>query len=99
MKKTLDKYDFIREFMVAGRANEFSILGLNAIFNFLTAKERESGDELIFILEGICRAFTEYKRFDLAADDLGYDSIKDIEKDMIVLYLDNAGVIVIKNYV
>lgn len=72
MKTTVSNYDFERAFIDAGRENNFSYAGRNALFNYLEVLEEETGEEMELDVVALCCEFTEYENvaeFVAAYDD------------------------------
>jgi hypothetical protein len=59
MKTTVTRYDFERAFADAGRKDNFSYEGLNALFDYFESYEEETGQEIELDVVAICCEYTE----------------------------------------
>lgn len=59
MRATVSKYDFERAFIDAGRENNFSYAGRNALFDYL-----EEYEEIELDVVALCCEFTEYENIE-----------------------------------
>ena len=60
MKQTVTKSEFTAAFHNANRANNFSHAGLEALYDYLTELERDTGEECELDVIALCCDFTEY---------------------------------------
>lgn len=65
MKKTIDKYDFRREFEEFRRKENFSYAGLDTLFAYLEEVEQDCGKEFELDVIAICCEYTEYDEEEL----------------------------------
>ena len=86
MKKSVDRYEFIAE-MEDYYRNEFSCDGLNALYDYLTALEEETGEEIELDVVTLHSRYSEMSIYDFIRDYL-YDA--DIEE---ILNIYNLNVI------
>ena len=96
MKKTIYDCDFSDMFYEYGREDNFSYEGRNALYDFLTEMEDETGEEIEVDIVGLCREFTEYDNLEDFQSDYGeeYESIEDIERSTIVIPVDDERFII-----
>ena len=59
MKTTVSRYDFERAFADAGRKDQFSYEGLNALFDYLEDYEDSTGEELELDVIALCCDYSE----------------------------------------
>lgn len=78
MKKSVDRYEFIAE-MEDYYRNEFSCDGLNALYDYLTELEEETGEEIELDVESLHSKYSEMSIYDFIRDYY-YDA--DIEEIM-----------------
>ncbi len=73
MKQTVSVHKFVDAFTNAGRANQFSLIGLEALFDYLEECEK-GGEETELDVIALCCEFSEHKNaIDGAQDLLGFD--------------------------
>lgn len=66
MKKTIDLYDFRREFEYAGRENQFSYEALGIIFDWIEQLDADTGEDTELDVIGICCSFDEASSDEIA---------------------------------
>ena len=71
MKKTIDLYDFVKEFKDYGRMENFTEKGLEALYNWLIDMENDTGIEMELDVIGICCDFSQYETLSEIIDDYG----------------------------
>jgi hypothetical protein len=59
MKTTVSRYDFERAFVDAGRKDQFSYEGLNALFEYLEQYEEDTGQEIELDVIALCCDYYE----------------------------------------
>lgn len=64
MKKTIDKYDFIQEFDNFGRKSQYSVSGLEALFEYLEDNNTEMELDVI----ALCCEYSDYDEDGLRTD-------------------------------
>jgi len=92
MKKTINLYDFRKEFINYDIQNYFSYKGLEALFNHL-----EEYEEYELNVVDLCYEYTEYKdqaEFWKDFDEEEYQTIEDIEKRTDVILVGEEGFII-----
>ena len=101
MKRNVTEYDFIREFESSDTyRNNFSVVGLKALYEYLTQLEEDTGIEIEFDIVAICCDFTEYENFEeLQAQysNLELESLDDYNDYTTIIETDN-GSIIIQNF-
>ncbi len=93
MKKTINSYDFRREFETC-RPNNFSYGGLSTIFDYLESYEEESGEELELDVVAICCDYSEESPEDIAIYyDIGVSDCEspDAVADRVIEFLEDNG--------
>lgn len=65
MKKTVDLYDFRREFEYAGRENQFRYEALGIIFDWIEELDADTGEDTELDVIGICCSFDEAEAGDI----------------------------------
>lgn len=104
MKQTVTLSAFRDAFRTAGRADNFSYSGLEALYDYLTEMEESTGEEIELDPIAICCEFNEASAYDCASD-LDIDAIDrygqpledDELADAVEEYLNDAGVLVWRN--
>ena len=71
MKKTIDKYEFVKEFDEYNRGSNFSVEGREALFDYLEQYEEDTGQEIELDIIAICCEFTEYENLEEFNDNYG----------------------------
>lgn len=66
MKTTVSRYDFERAFVDAGRKDQFSYEGLNALFDYLEDYEEQTGEEIELDVIALCCDYAEDTVADIA---------------------------------
>jgi len=95
MKQAVTLSDFLNAFRNI-RPDNFSDMGLKALFNYLEAYEDSIGDELELDVIAFCCDFTEYeslKEFQSNYSD-EYKTIEDIENSTGVIQIEGGGFII-----
>jgi hypothetical protein len=82
MKTTVSKSDFIREFNDYGRVSNFGIDGLDALYEYLTELEWETGEDYELDVIALCCDFNRYDSIELYNADYNtdYESFEDIDE-------------------
>ena len=94
MFTNVSEYDFKEAFKI--RKSNFSYEGLNALYEYLTNFEEETGKEIELDVIAICCDYSEYKDFKEFQADYGkeYKTIKDIEdKTQVIPFSKNSFII------
>ena len=89
MKKTVNFYDFRKEFEEMDKGDNFSYAGLEALFNYFEEYEAATSEEIELDVIAICCEFTEYASVDEYYGEDGY-VIEDIEHDHEVIRIPNT---------
>lgn len=104
MKTTVSNCDFHDAFRQAGRENNFSYEGLNALFDYFEEYEDSTGEEIELDVVAICCEFTEYEDIkELAKQYPDYiiwendDETEIDEEATLDNFCDNTQVIELKN--
>ena len=78
MKQTIDKYDFRRAFLDI-RPDQFSLVGLDVLFEYLEQMEQDTGEEMTLDVIALCYDYYESDYLEIAQD---YDvDLSDCEDD------------------
>ena len=77
MKKTVRLHDFAQAFHDYDRGNQFTTLGLMALFEYFEDLERDIGEEIELDVIAICIEYTEYA--DLAEIQTVYHDLQDMD--------------------
>jgi hypothetical protein len=82
MKTSVSKSDFIREFNDYGRVSNFGIDGLEALYDYLTELEDDTGEELELDVIALCCDFNRYDSIELYNADYNtdYKNFQDIDE-------------------
>jgi hypothetical protein len=81
MKQSINVYQFRDEFARAGREENFSYEGQEALFDWLETYEEDTGEEIELDVIALCCDFTEYTDFDEAIDYYSIDVDTEDEDD------------------
>lgn len=100
MKITINQYEFIEQFRIMGRMENFSYDGLKALFEYFENLEDDIGEEIECDVIAICCDFTE-ESIDDVIDNYEIDIIEDDDPidydevlDQVVEYLEeNTSVV------
>jgi uroporphyrinogen-III decarboxylase len=83
MKTTVSRYDFERAFVDAGRKDQFSYEGLNALFDYLEDYEDSTGEEIELDVIALCCDYAEHIVEDIVSyykiDTEGMDDEEQLE--------------------
>ena len=93
MKRTINKSQFADAFKSAGRQDQFSCAGLNALFGSLEEYEESTGKEIELDVIAICCEYSEHKSALDAAAAYGFDVDGENEEAAMQLLRDNTTVI------
>ena len=93
MKRTINKSQFADAFRSAGRQDQFSCAGLNALFGYLEEYEDSCAKEIELDVIALCCEFSEHKSALDAAADYGYDVDDESEENAMQFFRDNTQVI------
>ena len=90
MKQTVCQSDFRDAFVQYGRKDNFSYSGLNALYEYLTDLEDDTGVEQELDVIGLCCDWTEYESIEEFNHDYNkeYSSMNQID-DTIIIPIDN----------
>jgi hypothetical protein len=89
MKQTINQYQFADAFRSAGRQDQFSYAGLNALFGYLD----DIGEEIELDVIALCCEYSEHKSALDAAADYGYDVDDESEENAMQFLRHNTTVI------
>ena len=95
MKNTVSKSQFIDQFRLI-RPDNFSYEGLEALFDYLSNLEIDTGEEIEFDPIAFCCDFTEYESLQQfqAVYDNTFETMEDIENQTTVIPIENGGFII-----
>lgn len=97
MKQTITKYQFSEAFRNADRKENFSIAGLDALFNYFEQIEEDTGEEMELDVIAICCEYSEATPEEIAANySIDISDCEDDEsiKETVIDYLnDNTEVV------
>tara|TARA_R110002126_G_scaffold280713_1_gene428261 strand:- start:7 stop:324 length:318 start_codon:yes stop_codon:yes gene_type:complete len=94
MKQTINQYQFADAFKSAGRQDQFSYAGLNALFDELEAiTENVTGEEYELDVIELCCEYSEHKSALDAAADYSFDVDGESEESALDYLRDNTTVI------
>ena len=100
MKITINEYQFEQAFRDAGRGDNFSYAGLQALFEYLQSYEDDGGEEIELDVIALCCEFTEYEDLDEFQANYGedYETIDDIEYETIVIPIAGTDGFIIQDF-
>jgi hypothetical protein len=93
MKQTINQYQFADAFRSAGRQDQFSYAGLNALLNALFGYLDDIGEEIELDVIALCCEYSEHKSALDAAADYGYDVDDESEENAMQFLRHNTTVI------
>jgi len=106
MYKTVSKQEFIAAFRDHGRGDQFSHVGLEALFDWLEALEEDTGQQIELDVIALCCEFSEYpSAIEAVKDYMGQEAFEeaDIQSEdealdwladrTTIIYVPNGGVI------
>ena len=97
MKQTIDNSDFRRAFTDYGRTENFSLAGLDLLFDYFESLEQDTGEEIELDVIAICCEYNEDTFLDVARNyDIDIADCEDDDeiRDTVLDYLnDNTSVV------
>jgi hypothetical protein len=100
MKITLSLGEFRDEvYKFEDRREQFSYEGLEALYNYITELEDETGEEIEFDFVALCCDFTEYENLEELQKN--YNDIKtmeDLENNTIVIRIEDSERFIIQDF-
>ena len=96
MIRTINEYDFIKEFHKMGRGNNFSTSGLIALYEYLEMLGDDLGQEIELDVIALCCEYAEYDNLEEFQADYGdeYETIEDIQNSTTVIMIDDDSFII-----
>ena len=96
MIRTINEYDFIKEFHKMGRGNNFSTSGLIALYEYLEMLGDDLGQEIELDVIVLCCEYAEYDNLEEFQADYGdeYETIEDIQSATSVIMIDDDSFII-----
>lgn len=96
MIQTITKSEFSTAFHKAGRGNNFTYDGLNALYDYLEDYEDGTGEQIELDVIAFCCEFNEYENLEEFQGDYGddYQSIEEIEYQTQVIMIDDDSFII-----
>ena len=80
MKTTVELHDFRDAFQDYHRGDNFTYEGLEALYNWLTDLEADTGEEMELDVIAICCDYSEFDSAMEAAKEHGYEEVVDLEE-------------------
>lgn len=80
MKQTVNEYEFVSAFDEANRKENFSRQGRQALYDYLTEYEEDTGTEIELDVISLCCEFTEYETVEEynEAHDTSYEDWEEV---------------------
>ena len=96
MIRTINEYDFIKEFHKMVRGNNFSTSGLIALYEYLEMLGDDIGQEIEIDVIALCCEYAEYDNLEEFQADYGdeYETIEDIQSATSVIMIDDDSFII-----
>jgi len=96
MIQTITKSEFSTAFHRAGRGDNFTYEGLNALYDYIEDYEECSNEQTELDVIAICCEYREYEDLKEFQGDYGndYESIEDIEQQTQVIMIDDDSFII-----
>ena len=79
MKKTVHFSDFCDEFTQSGRGDSYSYAGLQALYDWITDYEEDTGEEIELDVIALCCEWTEYEDIEEFWDNYDKEDFPDLE--------------------
>ncbi|NOR58461.1 MAG: hypothetical protein GQ474_08060 [Sulfurimonas sp.] len=99
MKQSVNEYDFIEAFRQAGREDNFSAEGLQALFEWFEQYEEDCDTEIELDVVAICCEFTEYLNLEIFQSDYGEDmTMGDVHDNTLVIMIDDDEHFIIQDF-
>ena len=102
MKQTVRESDFRNAFVTYRREDNFSDLGLSALYWWLKELEEDTGEDIELDVIALCRDYTEYDDLDEFHESQDvrrkYKTIDDIAGDTTVIPIGDTGGFIIENF-
>lgn len=92
MKKNIGLDGFRKEFINYNRTN-FSYNGQEALFNYLTDLEEDTGHEIELDIIALCCDYTEYETLEDIQKDYDIKDIEELEDNTFVIKFDNGFIV------
>lgn len=92
MKTTVTRETFIKAFEDYNRADNFSWIGLNALYDYFTELEKDLDEEIDFNVIEICCNYTE-DTIEQTLENYNVKSIDDLENKTTIIYKDDENVL------
>ena len=93
MKQDVNKSQFADAFRSAGRQDQFSYAGLNALFGYLENLGDDIGEEIELDVIALCCEYSEHKSALDAVADYSFDVEGESEQSALAYLRDNTNVI------
>jgi hypothetical protein len=93
MKQTINQYQFEDAFRSAGRQDQFSHAGLNALFDYLEEYEDSCGEEIELDAIALCCEYSEHKSALDAVADYSFEVDGESEQSALAYLRENTNVI------
>jgi hypothetical protein len=96
MKQTVNRNDFAQAFKDFGREDNFTLAGLNSLFDYLEGIEEDTGSEIELDVIALCCDYSEYDNLAAFRDDYGdeYKTMEDVQDATTVIMVDDERFIV-----
>ena len=97
MKTNVSVNDFRDAFRDYGRQDNFSYVGLGALYDYLVQYEDDCGSEIELDVIALCCEYTEYENLDEFHQDYNkenYETIDDIRNATSVIMIDDDSFII-----
>jgi len=96
MKQNVNFGMFVDAFHSAGRGEQFSYDGLDALYRHLTELEGDSGEELELDVIALCGEYDEYGSIDEALANYGFENLSEIEAHTLVIPIPDSDVVLVE---
>jgi len=98
MKMEVLREDFLKEFL-AIRPKNFSVAGLNALYDYIIEYEESTGETINLDIIAICCDYVEYKSFkELQQNYKNIKSIKDLKNKTETIEIKGTKGLIIKEF-
>ena len=99
MKKTINAHEFAAEFKFYNREDNFSHLGLLALYDYFLDYEDSTGEEITLDVIAICCEYSEYASLSALLaeyDNLNMTTLEDVEDRTTVILIPNTDRLIIQ---
>ena len=95
MKTTISKNEFVQMFNDYNRADNFTVAGREALYDYLTQLEEDCGMEIELDIIALCCEYSEYENLEeLQANYTDIEDMEELEQNTTVIMIDDESFII-----